>query len=40
MELGEAFMNDDLGAARGILLGLAISIPLWAVIIWAVSKLL
>jgi len=30
-------MNDDLSAARGILLGLAISVPIW-VLIWVAVK--
>ena len=32
-------MNDDLGGARGIILGLAISIPIWALIIWVGFKI-
>ena len=29
-------MNDDLSPARGIMVGLAISIPIWGLIIWVI----
>jgi len=33
-------MNNELNAARGIVLGLVLALPLWVLIIWLISKLL
>lgn len=32
-------MNDDLSPVKGILTGLAISIPIWVLIIWVGFKI-
>lgn len=30
--------EDPLAAARGVLIGLLLSLPIWALIVWAVTR--